>query len=101
MGSSQDPDGLGQVAVAGDWPMVVAVGTDQVSQDLSVPPIRLGPRGPMTLPVAAGGQWVDRHHLVARRHQRRYQQPTIQFDADHDLLRLAGLVSDQPIEPPF
>jgi hypothetical protein len=55
----------------------------------------------MTLPVAAGGQWVDRHHLVARRHQRRYQQPTIQLDADHDLLRLAGLVSDQPIEPPF
>jgi hypothetical protein len=55
----------------------------------------------MALPVAAGLKWVDRHHLVASRHQRRYQQPTIQFDADHDLLRLAGLVSDQPIEPPL
>jgi hypothetical protein len=45
----------------------------------------------MTLPIPAGGQWVDRH-------QRRDQQPTIQLDADHDFLRLAGVVSEQPMQ---
>jgi hypothetical protein len=52
----------------------------------------------MTLPIPAGGQWVDRHQLVASRHQRPDQQPTIQLDADHDLLRLAGVGSEQPMQ---
>jgi hypothetical protein len=43
MGSSQHPDGLGQLAVAGDQPMIVAVGADQVSQHLGVAWIRLRP----------------------------------------------------------
>ena len=52
----------------------------------------------MALPVAAGLKRVDRHHLVARRHQRPDQQPTVQLDADHDLGWLAGVVSDQPMQ---
>jgi hypothetical protein len=52
----------------------------------------------MALPIPAGRQRVDRHHLVASRHQRGNQQPTIQLDADHDLGRLAGVASDQPMQ---
>jgi hypothetical protein len=52
----------------------------------------------MALPIAAGLKRVDRHHLVAGRHQRRDQQPTIQLDADHHRLRLAGVVSDQRVQ---
>jgi hypothetical protein len=98
MGPSQHPDGLDQLAVTGDQPMVVAVGADQVSQDLGVPPVRLGSRGPMAFPVAAGRQRVDRHHLVARRHQRPDQQPTVQLDTDDHLRRLADVVGDQRVQ---
>jgi hypothetical protein len=52
----------------------------------------------MAFPIAAGRQRVDRHHLVASRHQGPDQQPTIQLDADHDLGWLAGVVSDQPMQ---
>jgi hypothetical protein len=52
----------------------------------------------MAFPIAAGRQRVDRHHLVASRHQRPDQQPAIQLDADHDLGWLAGVVSDQPMQ---
>lgn len=41
--SSQHPDGLGQLAIASDQPMIVAVGSDKVSQHLGVTWIRLGP----------------------------------------------------------
>jgi hypothetical protein len=98
MGPGQHPDRLGQVAITGNRPMMVAVGADQVSQDLGVPPIRLGPRGPVTFPIAGGLKRVDRHHLVAGRHQRPDQQPTIQLDTDDHLRRLAGVVSDQRVQ---
>ena len=98
MGPGQDPDRLGQVAVPSDQPMVVAVGADQISQHLGVSPVRLGPRGPMAFPVAAGLKRVDRYHLVASRHQRSDQQPTVQLDTDDHLRRLAGVVSDQRMQ---
>jgi hypothetical protein len=96
--SGQHPDGLGQIAVTSHQPMVVAVGPDQVSQHLGISPIRLGPPGPMTFPVAAGGKRVARHHLVASRDQGTNQQPTIQLDAHHHLSRLGGVICDQRVQ---
>ena len=52
----------------------------------------------MAFPVAAGRKRVDRHHLVARRHQRSDQEPTVQLDADDHLRRLAGVGSDQRVQ---
>jgi hypothetical protein len=98
MGPGQHPDGLDQVAITADQAMVVAVGADQVGQHLGVTGVRLGPRGAVAFPVAAGGQGVDRHHLVAGRHQGPDQQPPVQLDADHHLGRLAGVVSDQRVQ---
>jgi hypothetical protein len=43
VGPGQDLDRLGQGAVAGDWAVVVAVGPDQVGQDLGISSIGLGP----------------------------------------------------------
>jgi hypothetical protein len=72
--SGQDLDRLGQRAVAGDRPVVVAVGADQLGQHLGVPAVRLGPRAAMPAAVAADHLEVDRIHLVAGCQQRADQQ---------------------------
>jgi hypothetical protein len=77
VGPGQDLDRLGQWAVAGDPAMVVAVGADQIGQHLGIPPVRLGPGGPVAAAVAADGMGVDRIDLVAGGHQRPDQQPVM------------------------
>jgi hypothetical protein len=53
MGAGQHLNGLHQRAVAGDRPVVMAVGPDQISQHLGIPTVRLGPRDLVATAVAA------------------------------------------------
>jgi hypothetical protein len=91
VGAGQDLDRLGQLAVAGDGAVVVPVGPDQVGQDLGVPGIGPGARDGVAVAVAAGGQRVDRIHLIAGRDQRAQEQAAVGLGPDHDL----GRVGDQ------
>jgi hypothetical protein len=85
MGSGQHLDGLGQRAVTGDRPVVVAVGADQVGQHLGIASIRLGPGTAMPAAVAADGMGVDRIDLVAGGQQRPDQQTPVGLDSDRHL----------------
>jgi len=85
MGPGQHLDRLGQRAVTGHRPVVVAVGADQIRKHLRIAPIRLGPGTAMPATVAADGMGVDRIDLVAGGHQRSDQQTPVGLDADHHL----------------
>ena len=63
--ASQHLDRLGRLGVSGHRTMVVAIGADQVGQQLGVAGVRLGSRGGVTIPVAVDGQRVDGEELVA------------------------------------
>ena len=52
MGSGQHLDGFGQIAVAGDAPVVMAVGAGQLGQGRRVARIGLRPRGHVPFPIA-------------------------------------------------
>jgi hypothetical protein len=53
----------------------------------------------VALPVAAGRQGVDRDHLVAGCDQGSHQQAPVGLDPDHHLGRVAGVASDELVQP--
>jgi hypothetical protein len=93
----QDLDRLNRWGVAGDRPVVVAVGADQVGQHLGIAAVGLGPRAAMAA-VAAHGMRVDRIHLVASGQQRPDQQPPVGLDPDHHLRWVLGMGSHQGMQ---
>jgi hypothetical protein len=88
MGPGQPLDRLGQRAVTGDLAVVVAVGADQIGQDLRIAAVGLGPRAAMPAAVAVDHLRVDRIHLVAGGHQRPDEQPAVGLDPDRHLRRV-------------
>jgi hypothetical protein len=79
--------------------VVVPVGAHQVGQQLGVTRVRLGAGNGMPLAVAAGGQRVDRIDLVAEGHQGLHEQPPVELDADHHVLRVHSLPRQQRMKP--
>jgi hypothetical protein len=100
VGPGQDLDRLGRLAVTGDRAVVMAVGPDQVGQDLGISSIGLGPRGLMAVAVAADRQWVDRIDLVASGHQGADEQATVGLGPDHHLGRILHLAGQQLMHQP-
>ena len=52
----------------------------------------------MALPVAAGGQGVDGHDLVAGRHQGADEEPPVGLGAHHDGGGVSGVLGHQGVE---
>ena len=84
----QDLHRAGLLAVPGDGAQLVAMGADQVGQDMSVTGIALGSRDAVALPGTSGLQRVDRVHPVPGGDQRGDPRATIGLDAD---LHLGGV----------
>ncbi len=63
----------------------MAVGADQVGQQLGVAGIGLRAGDLMAVAIAGHCQRVDREHLIAGRAQRPHPQAAIGFDTDHHL----------------
>jgi hypothetical protein len=98
MGSGQHFHRLSQVGVAGDGPVVLAIGAGQLRQDSGVPGIRLRSRGGMPLPVAGGRHRVHGQDRVPGCHERPDEQPPVRLRR-HD--HFGGLLherSDQLVE---
>ena len=75
VGQSQHLDRLGQPRVALRRPVMVAGSADQIGQHSGISSIGFASRDGVALPIPAGRQRVDRHHLVASRNQCPDQQP--------------------------
>jgi len=85
MRTGQQLHRVGQIAVPGDWAVMVTVETDDLRQDMRVAGVALGPRGGVPLPVARRRERVDRVHLVSGRPQCPYPRPAISLDPDDNL----------------
>jgi hypothetical protein len=99
VGSSEDLDRLGQVAVPGDRAVVVGVGAGQLGQHLGVARVGLGARRRVPLPIAACRHRVDRQHRVPGRHQRPDEQAPLGLGGDDHLGRVVDEVGDELVEP--
>ena len=98
----QDLHRAGLLAVPGDCAQLVAMGADQVGQDVSVTGIALGSRDVLALAGTSGLQRVDRVHLVPGGDQRGDPRAPVGLDAD---LHPGGVAvfgqepPDQPVQP--
>ena len=92
-------DRLDVWAVAGQRAVVVAVGADQVGQQLGVAGIGFRAGDLMAVAIAGDCQRVDREHLIPGRAQRLYPQAAIGFDADHHLAGFLDMSGYQLVEP--
>src|SRR5680860_654361 len=72
----------GLLAVPGNRAQLVAMGADQVGQDMSVTGITLSSRDTVALAGTSGLQRVDRVHLVPGGDQRGNPRATVGLDAD-------------------
>ena len=99
MRAGQRPHGQDLVTVGSHRPVVMAVGADQVRQDLRIPGVRLRARHRVPVPVTRRGHRVHREYLVARRGQRVHKQAPVSLDPDHHLPRLTGMNGGQLVEP--
>jgi hypothetical protein len=97
-GPGEHLDRLHCWSVAGDRPVVVAVGADQIGQHLGVPAGGLSPGGAMATPIAADHLGIDRIDLVAGRHQRPDQQAMVGLDPDRHLSWVLGMGCDQGVQ---
>ena len=94
----QDLDRFSGGAVAGDRTVVMPVGAHQISQELGVPGIGLGPRYGVAVAVAGSRQRIDRIHLIASRNERLDPQAAVGFDPDHDLVWFFGVPGKELME---
>ena len=101
MCAGEDLDRLDVGAVAGQWAVVVAVGADQVGQQLGVAGIGFSAGDLMAVAIAGDRQRVDREHLIPGRAQRLHPQAAIGFDADHHLAGLLDMSGYQLVEPSY
>jgi hypothetical protein len=76
---------LGEVAVPGDGPVIVAIGPGQFGQNPGVAGVGLRPRRGVALPIARGRHRVHGQHGVPRRHHRTDKQSPVRFSGDHHL----------------
>ena len=95
VGAGEYPHLGGFVTVAGDRPVVVAVGADQIGEDLGVAGVGLGAADVVALAVAGHRARVDRVDAVAGRDQGRDPGAAVRLDADHDFARARGVLRDQ------
>jgi hypothetical protein len=86
LGAGQDRDRAGLLAVAGQGPVGVPVGPQDVGQHDCVQRIRLRPRDPVAFPVASGRKGVDRVDVAPGGLQAGDQQPPGGLDRDRDQL---------------
>ena len=99
MGPGQDLHGFGHLGVAGNRPVVVAVGAGQLGEHPGVTGIGLRARGRVPLAVARRRHRVDRQHRVAGRDQRADEQAAVGLGG-HDHLRwISDVGCDQLVEP--
>jgi len=99
VGSGQDLDRLGQIAITSYGPVDVAIGPGQLGQDPGVTGVGLRPRGRVPLPIARHQQRVDRQHPVTSRDQRTDEQAPVGLGRHHDLARVLDQPGDQLMEP--
>ena len=93
---------LGDVAVAGDRAVMVAVQPDDLGEHMRITWVGLRPRRGVPVPVPRRLERVDRIHGVAGRDQRLHPRTTIGLDPDQHLLRpgvRVEMISDQLMEP--
>jgi hypothetical protein len=98
VGARQHLQRGGQLRVARHRPVVVPVGSHQVSENLGVPGIRLSPGRRMPIAVPTGRERIDRIDLVTRRQQGSNEQPPVGLDPDHHLVGLGDMVCQQRME---
>ncbi len=98
MRASQDLERLGEVRVAGNRPMVVAIRAHEIGEHFGVAGVGLGPRSHMPFAIPAGCQRIDRIDQIATRAQGAHQQPAIGLDAHDHLARLGRMFEDQSTE---
>ena len=98
VGAGEDAHRAGLVAVAGDRPVVVAVGADEVGEQPGVAGVGLGAAGVVALAVARRRARVDGVDAVAGRDQRRDPGAAVGLDADHDLAGPGGVLCDQFVQ---
>lgn len=100
MGSGQGFDRLGEVAVPGDRPMMLPVGTDQVGEDFRIPRVALRAGGDVPFAVPGRRERVDRIHLIAGREQRLHPRTPVGLDPHHHRARLclAEMIRDQRVQ---
>ena len=80
---------------------MLTVQTDDLRQDVRVPPIGLATRRGMPLPIAGDLDRVDREHLVPRRDQGLHPRTSVGLDADHHvtgIVIIAESVCDQGVQ---
>jgi hypothetical protein len=86
LGAGQDRDRAGLLAVAGQGPMGVPVGPQDIGQHDRVQRIRLRPRHSVAFPIASGRKGVDPIDVPAGGLQAGDQQPPRGLDRDRDQL---------------
>jgi hypothetical protein len=90
--SGQDLDRLGLRAVASYRAVIVAVGADQIGEQLGVSWVGFCAGDVVAVAVAGHGQRVDRIHQVSGRTQRVDPQAAISFDADQYVAGFLGVI---------
>jgi hypothetical protein len=89
---------LGELAVAGQRPVVLAVSADQFGQHLGVAWIRLGVRHGVSVAVAAHRERVQGIHLVPGRHQALEEQAAVGLDPDHHRRGVRGVLANEFVD---
>ena len=91
LGSGQDGDGLGEVAVGGQGAVFGGVGAQDVGQDFGVEVVGLLAAECVAVAVAGGGEWVDDVDRPAGGAQAGDQEPVGGLDGDRN--RGVGVVA--------
>ncbi len=99
MGPGQHLHCLNLGRVAGQRPMVVPVGADQIGQHLGVSLIRFRSRHLVAVAVTTHRHRVDRIHLIPRSRQGIHPQATVCFDTHHHLGGVVSMSGHQGMEP--
>lgn len=89
---------LGELSVAGDLPMVVAIGAHKICEDLGIATVGLRTRHCMTVAVAADSVGVDRVDDVPGSDQTLHQQTTVGFNADNNTACIVGVSAHQLLD---
>ena len=98
VGAGEDAHSAGFVAVAGDLPVVVPVGADEVGEQPGVAGVGLGAADMVAVAVTRRRARVDGVDVVAGRDQGRDPGAAVRLDADDYFARVGGVLCDQFVQ---